>query len=443
MGNNDAAHTVHLSDAHAHQLLDAGLSFVEGNHVTVDLVATGAQGTHLQNSLKDLEKLHVDAVTLTTPNSHGEVLIDLHAAGDTGDLLSVLNASLPNFSHASDITVALDLMNDPSNTSALNALASYSNAQLDQINNTLKSHGINELHETSSLDFTNNGDWLGLNDINAVHLHGVDFQVGIVGNNQVHSLDAQLSHETALSDAIRASLGDVSGNANYGELINTLKGKGVHDFLIESGNVEISDHLTSDLVDSGMLHALPGADVIIDASNEVATYAATKEAYVHLDTNLNTMAQLGVDQIDAGTASKVYLNVRDLGLPAGDHGAMAEIRNLLNSLDPANEAKLVTGENAPSISLVMSTDLLNAIADSNDHFNAGDLSHMAKLGITDITIRDEGVNHADAAAIKAADAILMGTNPADGQAPVIEVKIIGEHDAMHDVLDPTKLHLPK
>ncbi|MBU3568588.1 hypothetical protein, partial [Polynucleobacter alcilacus] len=57
VGNNDAAHTVHLSDDNAHALLDAGLSFVEGNHVTVD-----AHSTHLNNSLKDLEKLHVDAV---------------------------------------------------------------------------------------------------------------------------------------------------------------------------------------------------------------------------------------------------------------------------------------------------------------------------------------------------------------------------------------------
>jgi len=154
------------------------------------------------------------------------------------------------------------------------------------------------------------------------------------------------------------------------------------------------------------------------------------------------MAQLGVDQIDAGTASKVYLDIRDLGLPTDDHGAMAEIRNLLNSLDPANEARLVTGENSPSISLVMSTDLLDAIAQSNDHFSADDLSHMAKLGITDIAVRDDGVSHGTDATYNA-DAILMGTNPADGQAPVIEVKIIGQADDMHDVLDPTKLHLPK
>ena len=411
--------------------------------MTVDLVATGAQGTHLQNSLKDLEKLHVDAVSLTTPNSHGEVLIDLHAVGDTGDLLSVLNASLPTFSHSSDITVALDLMNDPSNTQVLDALAQSN--QLDQVRNALQSHGINELHVTSSLDFTNNGDWLGLNDINAVHLHGIDFQVGITGNNTVHSLDAQLSHDTALSASLRESLGDVAGNGNFGELINTLKGEGVHDFLIESGKVEISDHLTTALAESGMLHALPGADVIIDASHEVATYAATNETYVHLSTNLNTMAQLGVDQIDVGAASKVYLDVRDLGLPTGDQTAMDEIRNLLNSLDPANEAKLVVGADpthAPSVSLVISTDLLDAIAQSNDHFTADDLNHMSKLGITDITVRDETIPNSTSAAVQHADAVLLGTtNP--GQPAPVEVKIIGELDAMHDILDPTKLHLPK
>jgi len=86
--------------------------------------------------------------------------------------------------------------------------------------------------------------------------------------------------------------------------------------------------------------------------------------------------------------------------------------------------------------------LLNAIAESNDHFSADDLTHMAKLGITDIAVRDEHVANGTDATYNA-DEILLGKNPADGHHPAIEVKIIGQADEMHDVLDPTKLHLPK
>ncbi|MBU3568567.1 hypothetical protein, partial [Polynucleobacter alcilacus] len=429
----------------AHALLDAGLSFVEGNHVTVD-----AHSTHLNNSLKDLEKLHVDAVALTAPNSHGDVLVDLYASGDHADLLSVLSASVPNFIHSSDITVALDLMNNPGNADVLDALAK--SGQLDNVRDALQSHGINELHATSSIDnFTNNGDWLGLNDINAIHHHGIDFQVGITGDHKVDNLDS------AIREAIGDSLISTSDYSTDSALIDTLSGAGVQDFLIESGKVSISDDLTSALAESGMLHALPGADVIIDASKEVATNETTHESYVHLDTSLNTMAQLGVDQIDAGTASKVYLDIRDLGLPAGDHGAMAEIRNLLNSLDPMQDAKFVTGvnsEHAPSLSLVMSKDLLDAIAKDGNGFTQQDIDHMANLGITEINVWDKGLDKGENAQYQAddilmgttkadydADAILKGTtNPADGQAPVIEVKIIGQADDMHDVLDPTKIH---
>ena len=434
VGNNSNGPSVHLSDDNAAHLLDAGLSFVEGNHVTVD-----AHSTHLKNSLKDLEKLNVDAVTLTTPNSH-EVLVDLHDIGDASDLFSVLNSSIPNFSHASDVTVALDLMNDPDNQEVLRTLAGNSPAKLQQIQDLLQSHGINDLLSNSSIDFTGNADWLGLGYIDSINEHsGIDFQIGINGDNRVDSLDAQLSKDAAL----RSALGETFGDNNFGGLIDALKGNGVNGLVIESGKVEISDDLTSALVESGMLHALPGADIIIDASHEAVATNLSGESYIHLSTNLNTMAQLGVDEIDAGSASKVYLDIQDLlGLPTGDQTAMDEIRALLNSLDPANGAKLVTGENAPSISLVMSTNLLDAIAQSGDHFSADDLSHMAKLGITDIAIRDDSVDHADAAALKDADTILMGTSAEAGQPAPVEVKIIGQADDMHDVLDPTKLHLP-
>jgi len=438
---NAGGSAMHLSEASAATLLNDGLSFAAHDNITVDFSGSAGHGTHLHNSLSDLEKLHINTVTVATATGDGNVLVNLGAI-DSSDLISTLNSSLPNFAHSSDITVALDLLNDTSNTQILSSLAG--STQLSDISLNLQAHGINEFHDTSLLGLSAGSDWLDLSNIGIIHDHGgMNFQVGLAGNDNLSSLDVQLSNETNLSASLQHDLSNFTSPDNYGSLISALQGSGVHDFLIESGKVEITDHLTSALVDSGMLHALPGADVVIDASHEVATSTPgglPVDSYVHLSTNLNTMAQLGVDQVQVGDAKQVYLDIQNLGLPTGDHTAMDEIRALLNSLDPSNDAKLVAGDYVQSVSLVMSTDLLHTIANGGG-FNQADLNHLTNMGVTDIAVRDTSVDHATSAAQASAEAALFGTtnNNLDPAHPPVEVKIIGQADPMHDVLDPTKL----
>ena len=282
-----------------------------------------------------------------------------------------------------------------------------------------------------------------MSDISSIH--GVDtaarFEIGLADHSgALQNLDAELS-----------GLSGFTTPDHFGSLISTLQGIGVNDFQIESGNVEISDDLTSALADSGMLHALPGADIVLDASNEVV-HGGTRNSYVHLSTNLNTMAALNVDSVDVGAANKVYLDIQDLGLPTGDKTAMDEIRDLLRSLDPAGDAKWINGgydsHQPESVSLVMSSNLLEQIANSFDilenHTSAADFSHqLSELGINNIAVRLDNGLDGDAtieAKASANAAIEKLFNPADHTYVPPTVTVIGETDPLHDILDPTKLH---
>ena len=90
--NGAASGTLHLNDTQATALIDAGLSF--SGEDTAILSASNAEGTHLSTSLKELQKLGVDAVLLSGANS---LTVDLGASG-TGVLDGALSGGgLPLF----------------------------------------------------------------------------------------------------------------------------------------------------------------------------------------------------------------------------------------------------------------------------------------------------------------------------------------------------------
>jgi hypothetical protein len=113
---------------------------------------------------------------------------------------------------------------------------------------------------------------------------------------------------------------------------------------------------------------------------------------------------LGVDAVNVGSGiSKVYI---DLGLPAGDATAMADIQALLGSIDPASQAKLVNGAQVKDFSLVMSGDLAKTIIEAGG-FNETDVANMAKWGINEITLLDSIGN------LAAADQALFAAMPVE------------------------------
>ncbi|MBU3568587.1 hypothetical protein, partial [Polynucleobacter alcilacus] len=139
----------------AHALLDAGLSFVEGNHVTVD-----AHSTHLNNSLKDLEKLHVDAVSLAgiaTSELGAGFTVDLGFNG-AGALHDAVLGGLPNFVGGQEVNLATDINTLLGDGNFLGADANaFARAGIDEI----RLDDLASAHHTSLDSLFNGTDFNG------------------------------------------------------------------------------------------------------------------------------------------------------------------------------------------------------------------------------------------------------------------------------------------
>ncbi|MBT8530958.1 hypothetical protein G6645_06755 [Polynucleobacter paneuropaeus] len=428
-----------ITAAQAQTLIADGLSFV--SH---DSIAMQVGTTHLSSSLKQLEKLHVDAVLLTDDAAtHG---LTIHAGlGET--VADLVANNLPDFIGGH---VNLDL----DNANNINGLSELINDQT--LVNALVGKHVDYLSIHEAIDLSAGNDWMHLDSVHKVvaesnNLMHINIDIaGTQAANTFSHLDAalkaslvSLNTATDLSTAEHTSLQSalngldlLSGYTTpdkFGDLINALTASGVSDMVVDSGHVEISDSLASALVSAGMLQALPESNLVIDATSDVQPYVDNVGHYAHLFTNLNSMADLGVDQIQAGVANKVYV---DLGLPSHDATAMADISNLLSALDPANAAKdlaVNSNGNGVGIGLVISGDLAHNIAQSGG-LSVADLNHLHNLGITEIDVL------APTADIAADPSVLAHASSA---APVVpEVKLIGAADPMFNELDHHNIVLP-
>jgi hypothetical protein len=222
-----------------------------------------------------------------------------------------------------------------------------------------------------------------------------------------------------------------------GNLIESLLDSGIAEEVTESDHIEITDGLTSAMVEAGMLAALPAANLIINAASNLK-HTLGVDDFNHLYTDFKSMAELDVDGIRVNNGiDKVFINLGDLDSEK-QVDAILEIKALLASLDPANAAKPVDPADlkplaqdysgkAVDISLVMSAELAIALKDS---FAQSDLKHLQNLGITEIIGLDPNIT----------DSV---TTPV-AQTPVTlpEVKIIGPNgtdDALFNELNHNKL----
>ena len=435
-----------ITDAQAHSLATDHLSFMAGDHVTMH-----TQGSHLSSTLKELESLHVNAVDVSGGSINALGVehislnlgpIDLNAA--TAESLA---RSLPAFTldsletakgaHSLDVT--LDLNETQRNElSLLNPTISH------DLLSALHAAGITSIEAPISLDqVTHPGDWMNLGLVGQLHSAGISYEQGIIGGGDSHkplSLDNALADEISalhgahrLNDAQALAASDAfygldvlhnfTSPDKFGDLLHALTSSGVSEFVVDSGNVQISDSLASALIDAGMLQALPSANLVLDASAQATKLESMGEDYyAHLSTSLKSIADLGIHTIEPGQASHLFI---DLGLPAHDANAMADISQLLHSLDPANSATHLTNAGV-DITLVLTSDEAMAIKHSESgQFSAADMQHLENLGITNIAVVDPtGV---------AKDAHLESIVPQD-HAPLPPVNIIGAHDPLYDEL---------
>jgi uncharacterized protein YecE (DUF72 family) len=98
--------------------------------------------------------------------------------------------------------------------------------------------------------------------------------------------------------------------------------------------VKIGDALAKALVDSGMLNALPNANVSL-VYQPIATLDNPNN-YAYLNASLKDMAMLGVDKVDysATDNTKVYV---DFGLPTNDTAALNDVKAILATLEPQDQ----------------------------------------------------------------------------------------------------------
>ena len=448
VGNAGGA-AVHLSDAHAATLLSDGLSFAAHDNITVD-----AHSTHLSNSLKDLQKLHIDTVSLAAGSDaamQNTIHLNLYTSTNPGTMADVLVGGLPDFTHSADVT--LDLLNttDISQSGDNTLVGDLARLEDSALVNSLVDHGIDHLAIHEALNVTAGSDWMQLDSINTVHQLNtkLSFELDVAGGTGT-SVAGSVSLDNAIHNEF-ITTGHVAPS-NFDDLIKALSESGVNDFVIEKGNVEITDGLASALVDSGMIHALPGANLILDATADVAKVNSTDtDSYARLSTSLKSMADLGVDEVVAGKANKVYV---DLGLPVDDANAMNDIHALLKALDPANAAKAIAldADGIPlGVSMIMSDEMMQNIS-SHGGFSVEDLQHLQHLGVTEIAVlattagpsaQESAVAAGLVTSQHATEFANTQANPVPTPLPVApimpDVKVIGMEDPLHPILDPTHI----
>ena len=187
-----------------------------------------------------------------------------------------------------------------------------------------------------------------------------------------------------------------------------------------------------------MLQALPSANLIINATANLKSITGLND-FAHLFTDLKSLAGLDVDGIKvANGVSKVYI---DLGLPTSDINAISEIKSLLASLDPANDAKLINAApNTPidynfatredgskvDVSLVISSDLAKTLLES---LGSAEINQLNHLGINEFAVLDNTATGNFSAVVPQGIAN-MPNMPA--------VQVIGQNTDLFNELDPLK-----
>jgi hypothetical protein len=348
----DAASPVFLTEADASALVNAGLDFVAGDDVTLQVA-----GTELHTSFKQLQKLGVDSV-ITTGAGHA-----LHVTlGDIGDLSA---GALPTFAHHLDVTlhVANDQLAEVANYASL-----LKDAGIDRIDSIDTVHISDEMAShiiDAGLNFVANDHVIV--DAVGTHLHtsfndlqnlGVDSVTGDHGQTVVvhlgsepsmlaghdvpkfdNDLDVRLQVSADQFDATLAK-GEALDTANIDRieitsdapveishlggaaLVQALQEAGIHEglYLGAESDVKITDLQAEELLKANLLHADASADVTITDQSGVAGEA--------LDVTLAQLASLGADHVELEHRTDVVV---DLGIHLENDGtANAELESLLS-----------------------------------------------------------------------------------------------------------------
>jgi hypothetical protein len=372
------ASLVHANAATAQAMVDAGLSFEAADHIALDVDASAA--THFATSADTLHTLGVDQVVFSIDDS---CALDL--------------STLPDFDAALNVTLDISEVG-AGHLPALNGATG----------DLLESMGIDRLQVNANVDDLA-AELLGLLDkaddgkLDVIHtVMGLDAGIDLIGS----SAGGAANLDSALQGLYHGLAPDSGLAGNYADLINALTASGITDLTVESGSVQTSDSLIGALAESGLLHADPAANLIVDAT----------ASGQHMFATLKDLADLDVDHVNASTSNELYINLGQLG--QGD--ALSEVKAILSNLDP----DMFSGAATPTLVLDSST----AEALSTDGvFDSTVMAGLESIGIHEV-------------------AVLVGHNQSSDVVPQVptvhspEVRIIGQDDdpALFD-----ELHHPR
>jgi len=400
-------------------------------HVTLD-VHSG--GTHLTTSLKDLQKLGVDAVhtdfgiqtmslELGTQSLSAGMKLPLFGDNDGNGILD------------SDERANLDVSLDVGNIFKEN----FPLPSIDGLQKSLQDAGIDHLVMKTSDIPSHAIDALSWIE------KGVDITDPFYATSDHLKLTLDVNTNSNINDVIKSIDGGIdflsdtqlSEGETWGSLIRTLYDAGLGQVNVEANaNVHIADGLSSALYESGMLHALPSANFTIDVDANIKL----------LNTSLKAMGELGVDHINGG-ANDLYVRLGITGTaenPGAHLGEIKELFNIFGLQDSAAESKNIFA--GKDVGLVIDHDTahnlgLDAQAGENlaSHIESSGLKvseveelfkQLNKLGITKVdVVGDDKVVHEFTTSVVA-------------QTPVThDVGVIGgTADDISNLFDPLHMH---
>jgi len=185
-----------------------------------------------------------------------------------------------------------------------------------------------------------------------------------------------------VQDGVDFLVNMLSSGASMGDLLGTLSESGIHSIdIVKPDYVTIGDDLASALYESGMLHALPEANVQIDAG-----FAD------QVQTTLKAMADLGVDHVLAKEGAKV-----DLGADFSELASL--LGHFVSDTDPTSTKAIF--DHGAELNMGQVTG-----------YTADTLQSLLESGMGQ-QLQDLGISKVVAQVMPPVD-IIGGTNTADG-----------------------------
>ena len=404
VGGSSVNAAVSINETQAQNLINAGLHFASQDNVSLDLsgftVVDGhINGTQFNNSLKHIQSLGVDAAGHEI-NNLGIDTVNISGIGnvtDLNELTSTLNASgISHLGiHSSDFETTGTNNSSVNDVIGSHLLKAFEDP--DWVTNGVDIKLEIDDRQASANEFLTNAKQSDNLALNKIVQHGIDL----------------LPHEGT----------QLSNDATWHDLVDVLKSSGLGDVEVESNaNLHIGDELSAALYESGMLHALPDANIEIDVA------ANTKL----LSTSLKAMADLGVDKVNY-SAEKVFVK---LGVTENE---LSGIHDLFSAFGLDNAGKTPQDQKifANKAGLVLDQTSAEALGfkysdvglpDAADEAKVtGLMQQLSKLGITEVDV--VGTNSAEVHVYSISEGTVAQTST------TTTVELLGTSNVHEDIFD--------